>query len=228
MDRAPRDTPRCRHVPELEALVEILSYATALAVVAAAPGPVVAILLARALAGQRRGAALFAAGVILAKLATLAAVMSGLVLWIGDPRAIILAAKAMVIAYLGTVVLHLWRSAARGGIAVGAAHGAASWGADLTAGIVAGLASPLSLLFFVALLSAGSTGDRIDWSSLLTVAIVTVAAPGAVYGGYVLLACRLQRLLSTTEHARLVQRAMAALLACTTIWMIAGMATPGL
>ena len=204
--------------------MEILPYATALIMIAAAPGPIVAILLARSLAGQIRGAALFAAGVILGKLVTLAAVMSGLILWLGDPRTIILVAKAMIIAYLGTVVLQLWRRADAGGSAVGPSRHEASWAADLTGGIVAGLASPLSLLFFVALLSVGSTGHPNEGSSLLTVAIVTVAAPGVVFSSYILLASHMHRWLSGTHHGRSVQRAMAALLAGTTIWVILGVA----
>jgi len=199
--------------------VEILSYATALVIVAAAPGPIVAILLARSLAGQQRAAAVFAAGVILGKLATLAAVMSGIILWLGNPQSIILIAKAIVVGYLGTVVLRLWRSV-EGGVVRGAWQGETSWAADLAAGIAAGLASPLSLLFFVTLLSAGTIGQQDEWSSVLAIALVTAAAPSVVFGGYVLLACQMQRLLSRADHARLFQRAMAVLLGCTTAWLI--------
>ncbi|MGZ3218199.1 LysE family translocator [Paracoccus sp. T5] len=201
--------------------MEILSYATALALVAAAPGPIVAILLARALAGQQRAAALFAGGVILGKLATLVAVMSGLFLWLGNPLVVILIAKAAVAGYLGVMVLRLWRHA-DGRLALAVPRGASSWAAELAAGVAAGLASPLSLLFFVTLFSAGSVQQQDGWPPMLIIALVTVVAPGAVFGAYVMLACRMQRLLVRADFTRRFQRVMAVLLGCTTLWLVAG------
>ncbi|SCX86223.1 LysE family translocator [Paracoccus tibetensis] len=196
--------------------MQLLTYALALGLVAAAPGPVVAILMARALSGHRRGAACFAGGVILGKLATLAAVTSGLVLWLGLPGAPLLAAKIIFVGYLVTVVLQMWNTAPIPVTAERHPRRSASEAGDVAAGFAAGVASPLSLLFFVTLLPAGLHGGNGGWPTILGAAAVTAVAPGLVFGAYILLACRLQRLLRRPRHVRLVHRAMAVLIGGTT------------
>lgn len=199
--------------------MDLLSYATALVLVAAAPGPVVAILLARALAGQQRAAACFAAGVILGKLVTLAAVAGGLVLWLGQPARTLLAAKLILACYLLTIVLQLWNRAEAPGTASTPTHGA-SGRRDLAAGVAAGIASPLSLLFFVTLFPGDVPAGDGGWRTILAAAAVTAAAPGLVFGAYVLLACRLQRWLDKPRHGRLLHRAMALMIGGTAAWML--------
>ena len=58
--------------------MDLLSYGVTLALVSAAPGPVVTILVLRALSGEVRGAMLLTAGIAAGQVAALIAVASGL------------------------------------------------------------------------------------------------------------------------------------------------------
>lgn len=196
--------------------MQLLTYALALGLVAAAPGPVVAILMARALAGRRRAAACFAGGVILGMLAILAVVMSGLVLWLDPASRLLLAAKVVFIVYLGIVVLQMWTTVELSVPAGPLLRSRASEAGDVAAGFAAGIGSPLCLLFFLTLVPVGLGQADAGWPTILGAAAITALAPGLVFGGYILLACRLQRLLRRPRHVRLVHRAMAVLIGATT------------
>ena len=90
-----------------------LSYGLTLALVSAAPGPVVTILVLRGLSGEVRSAMLLTIGIALGHVAALVAVAGGLGLWFGGAAPAFVAAKVLGVGYLVWIAVRLWREAGK-------------------------------------------------------------------------------------------------------------------
>ncbi len=201
--------------------MDLLSYGTALVLIAAAPGPVVTILLARTLSGDVRGAVAFATGVVVGKLVIMVALAGGLILWLQDSDGVLAAMKSLGVIYLGWMALRLWHGIEAGACEI-RANSPARGAADMAAGLATSLSSPFSLLLFLSMIPVVSRGTHGTGVPFLMLAAVTAAASGAVFAGYILSARLLQETLNRPHLSRSLHRSMAALLGCSTIWLAFG------
>jgi threonine/homoserine/homoserine lactone efflux protein len=196
-----------------------LTYALALGVAAAVPGPGVIALVARALGSGFRSAMAFALGLILGDLTYLAAAVFGLTLVAESLGPVFVVVRVMAGLYLAYLAFRLWRStAAATGVEGDAADGPlASFGAGLSIT----LANPKTIVFYLAVLptlidlGAVTRQDFAALVSLTALVLVTVMTP------YAALASRARVALQKPVFRRRLNRSAAAVMAGAAIWTVA-------
>jgi threonine/homoserine/homoserine lactone efflux protein len=140
--------------------LSVAAFAATLAAVNAAPGPVTAIILARVMGRDTRGAAAFASGVACADIAALVLVWTGLALSAQSYPQALAVLRWLGAGYLLWLALGMWRSAA--GPDLGAQPGPGNLVPGILAGTATCLCNPHTLLFFLALLPGLVPLDRLD------------------------------------------------------------------
>ncbi|MCJ2053098.1 LysE family translocator [Methylobacterium sp. J-070] len=195
-----------------------LTYALALGVAAAVPGPGVVALVARALGSGFRAAMAFMVGLILGDLAFLAAATFGLALIAETLGTVFTVVRVCAGLYLAYLAVRLWRSAGSAeGIETGAAD---SPRASFVAGLTVTLANPKTIVFYLAVLPtlvdlAGvSGGDFVRLVSVTTLVLVTVMTP------YAALAARARDSLKRPAFRIRLNRSAAAIMAGAACWTI--------
>lgn len=196
-----------------------LTYALALGVAAAVPGPGVVALVARALGSGFRSAMAFASGLILGDLTYLAAAVFGLTLVAERLGPVFVVVRLLAGLYLAYLAFRLWRSSATATAVEDdrSDRPLASFGAGL--GIT--LANPKTIVFYLAvlptLIDLGAV-TRQEFAALVTVTalvLVTVMTP------YAALASRARVALQRPAFRRRVNRSAAAIMAGAAIWTVA-------
>jgi threonine/homoserine/homoserine lactone efflux protein len=196
-----------------------LTYAVALGVAAAVPGPGVVALVARALGSGFRSAMAFASGLILGDLTYLAAAVFGLTFVAESLGPVFVVVRLLAGLSLAYLAFRLWRSSATA-TAVDddrAAGPLASFGAGLSIT----LANPKTIVFYLAvlptLIDLGAV-NRQDFAALVTVTalvLVTVMTP------YAALASRARVALQRPAFRRRLNRSAAAIMAGAALWTVA-------
>jgi threonine/homoserine/homoserine lactone efflux protein len=197
--------------------MSLVAYGGTLALVSAAPGPIVAVVLARTLAGQPMGALAFAAGVTLGNILALSLALGGLALWIiGYPDMLTLL-RVLGAAYLIWLGIDLWRSTTTLDMAAPRAAGG-RLGLSLGAGLLASLASPYYFLFYLSLLPAvlGPDGAATHGHSALL--LVTGLSVALVFGLYIVAAAHLCRYLQRPGRQKRVNGSLALCLVGAGLW----------
>jgi threonine/homoserine/homoserine lactone efflux protein len=196
-----------------------MTYALALGIAAAVPGPGVVALVARALGSGFRPAMAFLAGLVLGDMTYLAAAIFGLALMaeaLGDVFALIRIFAGLYLAYLA---IRLWSSA---GTALGITHGAADRAiASFAAGLTITLGNPKTIVFYLAVLPTildlrgVSAGDFAALIAVTALVLVAVLVP------YAALAARARTTLERPAFRRRLNRSAAAIMAGAAIWTVA-------
>lgn len=196
-----------------------LTYALALGVTAAVPGPGVVALVARALGSGFRSAMAFASGLILGDLTYLAAAVFGLTLVAERLGPVFVVVRLLAGLYLAYLAFRLWRSSATATAVEDdrSDRPRASFGAGLSIT----LANPKTIVFYLAvlptLIDLGAV-NRQEFAALVTVTalvLVTVMTP------YAALASRARVALQRPAFRRRVNRSAAAIMAGAAIWTVA-------
>lgn len=196
----------------------LVAYFAALAALTAAPGPVVAVLVARSLGSDARGAAAFAAGLCLGDVLAVSAIAMGVgALAKTNPEWFSLAKYAGV-AYLLWLAWRIWTDSSL--VAASRPRGD-SLIASTGAGLALCLGNPSTVLIYMLLLPTVAPGGIVTVDDLLLVLLVTFAAVGGVFFGAILLARQLKRVISTPTTSVILSRTTAAVIAATSLWMLA-------
>ena len=193
--------------------MDLLTYAFTTALIAAAPGPIMATIALRSLAGQSKNALAFAMGVILCEAVLLAGAIVGAVALLKAAPLVLEAISWIGVAYLLWLAFDLWHNppallpiAGRRGLA------------DVSAGFVITIANPYNATFYLTVIPA--LGWRIEAMPGL-VALATLTPSFLVYGGTVALATFGGRTLSLTDRPAL-RKALAIALGATALWIVVG------
>ena len=165
-------------------MTEYLVFLFAFAASAAAPGPEIAGLLARALAGGMLASLPLALGIVLGKLLMLTAAVIGLAALVdllGPFFAVLKYAGAAYLVWLG---IRRWRHAGRILTRSGTAQ-PADFAVDVGLGLAMTLSNPIAILFYLALLPgavdiAGMTLK--SYGVLCTIVVGVMAAVTIAYG----------------------------------------------
>ena len=179
-------------------------FLLAFAASAAAPGPEIAGLLARALGNGIRSAFGLAGGIITGKLALLSAAvvgLSGLVRAIG-PFFVVL--QYLGAAYLVWLGVKKWRRAGR--LLETDATAPNSLVKEVGLGMAMTLSNPIALVFYVALLPGVIDVEGVTVRSYLILCAILVAVMVAVVLGYGLMAELARKLLSATDSKARIDR----------------------
>jgi threonine/homoserine/homoserine lactone efflux protein len=194
----------------------LLAYFAALTALTAAPGPVMAVVVARSLGHDARGAAAFAAGLVLGDVLAVCAVAIGVGVWAESMPGWFAIAKYAGVAYLLWLSVGLWNNKA--GTADTTKSG---WLASTGAGVALCLGNPSTILIYMLLLPTVAPTGFSGLDHFALVALVTFVAVAAVFFGTILLARQVNRIISSPTSASIFSRATAVVIALTSIWILA-------
>lgn len=196
----------------------LIAYFAALTALTAAPGPIVAVLVARSLGSDARGATAFAAGLCLGDVLAVCAIAMG-VGALADTRPEWFAlAKYAGVAYLLWLAVRIWNDGSAGDAVRPRAGG---WLASTGAGLALCLGNPSTVLIYMLLLPTVAPAGIGSAEQLLVVLAVTFSAVGAVFFGAILLARQFNRVIASPASSNLLSRSAAATIGITSLWMLA-------
>jgi threonine/homoserine/homoserine lactone efflux protein len=181
-----------------------IAFAIGMFFLALSPGPGLATIISRALASGPLSGLAVTAGLVIADFAFIAIAMAGL-----TAIAATLGPLFQVIKYAGAAYL-LWlgyRAFQHAGapLKVTPRRGNGML-RDIGLGFLVTLGNPKAILFYGALLPTFLDLSRIGLGDFLGLCAIVVVVSYLVYGGYILLAERSRRLLSSRAAARLFNR----------------------
>lgn len=192
-------------------LHSLLLFAAAYLAVLVVPGPAVAALVARVLAGGTGGAPAYIAGFVAGALIWFAVAAAGLTALAAAFAGLFAAIRYAGAAYLLYLAWRLWRAPAR---PVEAAEIAPEGpGRLFLAGLAINLGNPKSALFFLALLPTVVPVERLTPLDGAALAIVVVVAVSGVLAGYAVAAARARRLFASPLSRRLMNRGSSVVMA---------------
>ena len=196
----------------------LAAYFAALAALTAAPGPIVAVLVARSLGSDARGAMAFAAGLCLGDVLAVCAIAMGVGSLAQSSPAWFALAKYAGVAYLLWLAFRIWNDRP-------AADSTEPKRQNLIASTGAGLAlclgNPSTVLIYMLLLPTVAPTGIGSADHLLLVLLVTFAAVGGVFFGAILLARQFNRVISSARSSNAMSRATAIVIAATSLWILA-------
>lgn len=195
----------------------IVPYFVALAALTAAPGPVMAVLVARSLGNDTRGATAFAAGLCAGDLLAVCAVALGVGIWAEGQPGWLSLAKYAGVAYLLWLSVGMWND--RSAI-VSERPRKSGWIASAGAGAALCLGNPSTLLIYMLLLPGVAPAGVHGAEQLAMVALVTFVAVGAVFFGTILLSRQFHRIISSPRSTGMLNRSTAGAIAATSVWIL--------
>lgn len=192
-------------------LTALLTYAAALGVAAAIPGPGVTALVARALGSGFRPAFAMSFGLVLGDLAYLTAVVLGLAFIAQTFGMVFLVIKWLGIAYLAYLAWKFWTA----GIMPETIEAKRKTGlvSNFLGGFALTIGNPKTMIFYIAIMPTVvdlSTITLVDYGVL---ALVTIVVLLIVLVPYLALAAKARGLLKSPRGLRLLSRGAAACLA---------------
>lgn len=193
-------------------------YFAALVAYAASPGPLMAVLVARSLGNDWKGATAFAAGLCVGEVIAVVAVVFGIGIWAQTNPELLSIAKYLGIAYLLWLAIKMWRD--RSGVASANLRKAGLL-TSASAGVALCLGNPATLLMQMLLLPIVAPAGVVSVEHMAMVVVVTFAAFGIVFFGTVPLARQFNRIISSPSSTALLSRSSAVVIGITSLWMIA-------
>jgi threonine/homoserine/homoserine lactone efflux protein len=193
-------------------------YFMAVAALTAAPGPVMAVLVARSLGRDSKGAVAFAAGLVAGDLIAVCAVALGVGIWAGATPDWLSLAKSAGVAYLLWLSLRMWND--RAGVS-STQQQKRGWIASAGAGMGICLGNPSTLLIYMLLLPGVAPHGIVSVEHMALLVLVTFAAVAAVFFGTILLAQQVNRVIASPGSSNMLSRIAAAVIALTSVWILA-------
>ena len=174
----------------------LMAYFAALTALTAAPGPIVAVLVARSLGSDAKGATAFATGLCLGDVLAVCAIAMGVGGLAESRPEWFAAAKYAGIAYLLWLAIRIWsdnsmmsaKQTRNGG-----------WLASTGAGVALCLGNPSTVLIYMLLLPSVAPAGIRSAQQLSVVLLVTFAAVGVVFFGAILLARQFNRIIASPK-----------------------------
>lgn len=171
-------------------------YFVALVVYAASPGPLMAVLVARSLGKDRKGATAFAAGLCFGEVVAVIAVILGIGIWAQARPELLALAKYAGAVYLLWLAFKMWRD-----------HSSVAspqlrkmgWLASACAGLALCLGNPATLLMQMLLLPIVAPTGVVRLDQMMLVVLVTFTAFGTIFFGTIPLARQFNRFTRRVE-----------------------------
>lgn len=192
-------------------------YFVALVAYAASPGPLMAVLVARSLGNDWKGATVFAAGLCVGEVIAVVAVILGIGIWAQTQPELLALAKYAGVAYLLWLAAKMWSD--RSGVA-SAQLRKTDWLASAIAGVVLCLSNPATLLMQMLLLPIVAPKGIVSFEHTALVVTVTFAAFGIIFFGTIPLARQFNRIISSPASSSMLNRITAGTIALTSAWIL--------
>ena len=196
----------------------LVAYFAALTALTAAPGPLVAVLVARSLGKDVKGATAFAVGLCMGDMLVICAITLGVGSMAESRPEWFALAKYVGIAYLLWLAVRIWKASSTNSPAP---LRKGSWLASAGVGMGLCLGNPSTVLIYMLLLPSVAPAGIGNAQQLSVILLVTFAAIGVVFFGAILLARQFNRVIASPASSSLLGRATAATLAITSLWMLA-------
>jgi threonine/homoserine/homoserine lactone efflux protein len=193
-------------------------YFVALVAYAASPGPLMAVLVARSLGNDWKGATVFAAGLCLGEVIAVIAVMLGIGIWAQTRPELLVLAKYAGVVYLIWLAIKIWND--RSSSSSAQLH-KVGWLASICAGVALCLGNPATLLMQMLLLPIVAPNGIVGFEHTGLVVLVTFAAFGIVFFGTIPLARQCHRIISSPGSSATLNRITASAIAVTSVWILA-------
>jgi threonine/homoserine/homoserine lactone efflux protein len=193
-------------------------YTAALVAYAASPGPLMAVLVARSLGKDWKGATAFAGGLCLGEVIAVVGVLLGIGVWAQTKPELLALAKYLGIAYLLWLAVKMWSD--RAGVS-SAGLSKAGWLASAVAGVALCLGNPATLLMQMLLLPIVAPQGAVSFEHTGLVVLATFGAFGIVFFGTIPLARQFNRIITSPGASVLLSRITAVVIGITALWMAA-------
>ena len=196
-------------------VVALTVFAGALFVAAASPGPGIAAIVARVIGGGTSGALVFTAGVAIGDLVWLTVAVLGLAAVAQTFAAVFIAIKYCGAAYLLHLAWKLWTEPALPADPTADDVALTSDGQVrlFLGGLAVTLGNPKVIIFYLALLPSLVDLSHVTLAGWAALSMVTLCVLALVFGAYVLMAARAQRLLASSRAIMMVRRTSACVMA---------------
>ncbi|MGO4570718.1 LysE family translocator [Microvirga sp. 2TAF3] len=192
-------------------MTEYTVFLLAFAASAAAPGPEIAGLLARALSNGMFASLPLALGIILGKLIMLTAALLGLSALITVLGPVFVALKFGGAAYLIWLGVKKWRNSGRV-LAATEAMKPAGFAAEIGLGLMMTLSNPIAIVFYLALLPGVIDMAGVTVTTYAALSAIIAGVMAAVTLGYGLIAEIARRVFSSSRAKTRIDRASGAMM----------------
>lgn len=199
-------------------LAGFLTYALALGVAAAIPGPGVVALVARALGAGFGAAMAFSLGLILGDLTYLAAAIFGLSLIAEAFGAVFVVVRYGAALYLAYLAFRLWRAAGAAARVEGESRDR-PW-TSFVAGLTITLGNPKTIVFYLAMLPTLVDLRGVTAADCVSLVVITAAVLFTVMTSYAALAARARESLRRPAFRARLNRGAAAIMAGAAVWTV--------
>ncbi len=193
-------------------LVSLLTFALAVALATASPGPTIAALLARVLSRGSAGMPAFCAGLVVGDMVWLGVAVFGLAVIAQAAQPVFAVVKYAGAAYLLWLAWRLWTAPATVAEATGALPPGEGWRL-FAGGLALALGNPKTMIFYLSLAPALVDLSHLAWSEFAVLQATLVVVYGLVLLAYVHGAARARRLVRDSRTLRLVNRATGGVMA---------------
>ena len=193
-------------------LAGFITYAGALAVAAAIPGPGVVALIARALGAGFRSSLFMALGLVVGDLVYLTAVILGLALLAQTFGTAFLVIKWIGVAYLAWLAFTFWRTGIRTR-QVGADRSRDGAFASFLSGLLVTLGNPKVMVFYLAITPTIIDIASVTASDYGMLMVITAMVLLVVLVPYLVLAARARWFLATPRALKMLNRTAATFMA---------------
>lgn len=197
---------------------ELIAYVSMLLSMTIAPGPCMAILVARTLMKDVKGALAFNMGVALAQLAFFILVCAGLGLWIQSVPTLFVVGKCAAVLYLLWLAYTMWTHKEKSKTTEKPKRtGIISSG---IAGFTTGAIAPHYLLLFLLILPQILDMSTVEASAAGLLAILTFAIVFSTYAGVIFITHRCGQLIKLSNGSTWLNRGLAVAVAASGGWMM--------
>lgn len=197
---------------------ELIAYVSMLLSMTIAPGPCMAILIARTLMKDVKGALAFNMGVALAQLAFFILVCAGLGLWIQSVPTLFVVGKCAAVLYLLWLAYTMWTHKEKSKTEEKPKRtGIISSG---VAGFTTGAIAPHYLLLFLLILPQILDMSTVEASAAGLLAILTFAIVFSTYAAVIFITHRCGQLIKPSNGSTWLNRGLAVAVAASGGWMM--------
>lgn len=195
---------------------DLFTYLVLLISMTLAPGPLIAVTIARTLGKDVWGALSFGVGIAVGNVIIILCVRAGLGVWLDTVPGLLEYAKYLGLAYLMWIAYEMWfktSDMAEGGKRSGD-RGA------MIAGMCSCFVSPHYILLYLLILPRMFDLSTVSVPVFSALAVMTFAALGVTYGGVIFMADRFRVWMVNPSKTRILNRTLATVIAGCGVWMV--------
>lgn len=199
--------------------VDIAAYFFMLASMTLAPGPLIAIIIARTLNKDTAGAIAFGSGIALGDVIVICLICAGLGTWVQSVPYLFDIGKALAVCYVLWIAKCIWFGASDGGLQSKKRTGKLPMA--VAAGACTCLLSPQTFLLYVLLLPRLIDVSSVTAGSFTLLIAITFGALFLTFSVAIGLTSKLGNAMVTTSGSQLFSRLLAVVVGSSGLWMVA-------